>query len=239
MLAVDPEAAVPPAPTDINAAVKSVQLPSKDDVRSDLKLAAASGALTGDITSTATGTASNVTTDNSLTAMLSDPTVPIEDLIMTYMMSMSQSSETDLRNKLVEASQEQAYEDARDNAQDAGQPIPTSVAPVASGKSASVFDSVTDLYEKTNADLVIVAVFETAMNQVSKKCFEFPWVVFLEKPPGFNLGDAEDIAACADKRNRTVLVGLNRRFLSSTRAVLDDLKVNSGPGIFIFRISKT
>jgi predicted dehydrogenase len=93
----------------------------------------------------------------------------------------------------------------------------------------SVFDSIPDLYEKTNADLVVVAVFETAMNQVSKKCFEFPWTAFLEKPPGYNLEDAEDIAAYAKKMNRRVIVGLNRRFLSSTRSAFDDLQVNSGP----------
>ncbi len=93
----------------------------------------------------------------------------------------------------------------------------------------SVFDSISDLYEKTNADLVVVAVFEIAMNQVSKKCFEFPWTVLLEKPPGYNIEDAEDIAVCAKKMNRRVLVGLNRRFLSSTRSVLDDLQRISGP----------
>jgi predicted dehydrogenase len=89
-----------------------------------------------------------------------------------------------------------------------------------------IFDSIAELYNQTHADLVVVTVFETAMNSVSKKCFDFPWTVLLEKPPGYNLDDALDIAACAKKQKSKVFVGLNRRFLSSTRAALNDLTHN-------------
>ncbi len=86
-----------------------------------------------------------------------------------------------------------------------------------------VYDSVNELYEGTLADLVVVTVSETAMNPVSRACFEFPWTVLLEKPAGFNVDDAEDIHAAASAKNRKVFVALNRRFNSSTRAVLSDL----------------
>jgi predicted dehydrogenase len=89
-----------------------------------------------------------------------------------------------------------------------------------------VYDSVAELYEKTRADLVVVTVFETAMNPVSKECFDFPWTVLLEKPPGYNLQDAEAIHNAARAKDRKVLVGLNRRFLSSTSAALCDLGKN-------------
>jgi predicted dehydrogenase len=93
----------------------------------------------------------------------------------------------------------------------------------------SVYDSITELYEKTHAHLVVVAVTGTEMNAVSKQCFEHPWTILLEKPPGYNLEDAEDIAVSAKKQNSRVIVGLNRRFLSSTRSVYDDLKADLSP----------
>lgn len=88
---------------------------------------------------------------------------------------------------------------------------------------AGVFDSVGELYERTHADLVVVAVPETAMRDVAFECLAQPWTVLLEKPPGLNLAEAAQIAAAADGRAQPVLVALNRRFLSSTRAVLEDL----------------
>lgn len=92
-----------------------------------------------------------------------------------------------------------------------------------------VYDSVPELYERTQADLVVVAVPETAANPVSRACFEFPWTVLLEKPPGYNLQDAEEIHSVATAKRRRVLVGLNRRFLSSTRAALADLAQYDSP----------
>ncbi|MEI8004051.1 MAG: Gfo/Idh/MocA family oxidoreductase, partial [Methanothrix sp.] len=94
---------------------------------------------------------------------------------------------------------------------------------------AGVYDSISDLYEKTRADLVVVTVFETAMNPVSRASFEYPWTVLLEKPPGYNLADAEEILSAAKAASRKVLVGLNRRFLSSTRAALADLQSRPSP----------
>jgi predicted dehydrogenase len=86
-----------------------------------------------------------------------------------------------------------------------------------------VFDSIDELYGRTQADLVVVTVIETAMKDIALVCLAQPWTILLEKPPGLSVLEAEEIAAAADGREHPVLVALNRRFLSSTRAVLDDL----------------
>ena len=93
----------------------------------------------------------------------------------------------------------------------------------------AVCDSVEELHEATGAELAVVAVSETSMNAVSRSCFEYPWAVLLEKPPGYSLAVGEDILQAAVEAGSRVYVGLNRRFLSSTRAALADLESRSGP----------
>ena len=90
-----------------------------------------------------------------------------------------------------------------------------------------VASNIADLRAKTNADLAIVAVYETAINPVMREVLAHPWAVLMEKPIGVDLADAESVAAAAN--NHRVFVGLNRRFLSSTQAVLDDLANDPGP----------
>lgn len=86
-----------------------------------------------------------------------------------------------------------------------------------------VANSIADLYEQSQADLVIVAVPELQANKVAKACFQFNWVTLLEKPAGYDLLDATDIAEAALQAKRPVLVGFNRRFNSSAIQVLSDL----------------
>ena len=90
----------------------------------------------------------------------------------------------------------------------------------------NVCDSVSELYVKTKADLVVVSVPELSANKVSKACFEFPWTVLLEKPAGYNLQDAKDILTCAQMKNSNAYVALNRRHYSSTRIALNGLSDN-------------
>ena len=92
-----------------------------------------------------------------------------------------------------------------------------------------VYDSVEELYEKTQADLVVVTVVELSMNKVSRACFAFPWTVLLEKPAGFNMPDALEIHAAAEQQARKVYVALNRRFYAATRTALADLAQIDGP----------
>lgn len=91
---------------------------------------------------------------------------------------------------------------------------------------AEVYDSIEELYDRGRSDLVVVSVPELSTNDVSRRCFVFPWTVLIEKPAGYDLADAEDIAACARLHQSRAYVALNRRLYSSTQVVLDDLQTN-------------
>lgn len=93
----------------------------------------------------------------------------------------------------------------------------------------AVCDSVPELYERSRAALVFVAVPELSINAVAKASFGFPWTVVMEKPPGYNLADALDIQRAAEDRQCHVLVALNRRFLAATLQVKTELAETSAP----------
>lgn len=86
-----------------------------------------------------------------------------------------------------------------------------------------VCDSISELQARTQADLVVVAVLEPVAKATARQCFDFPWAVLMEKPPGLNLAEARQIQAAADARQRQVYVALNRRFYSSTQEAARDL----------------
>jgi predicted dehydrogenase len=92
-----------------------------------------------------------------------------------------------------------------------------------------VASSLDDLYAQTRADLAVLSIYETAINAVVKQALAHPWAILMEKPVGLDLADAEDIAAAVKAKGRKVFVGLNRRTLSSTQAVLADLADDPGP----------
>ncbi len=87
-----------------------------------------------------------------------------------------------------------------------------------------VCESIAELYSRTKADLVVVAVPELSANAACRACFDYPWVCLLEKPAGYNLADAESIFSAAKKNGARAYVALNRRFYSSTQQVLSDLR---------------
>jgi predicted dehydrogenase len=93
---------------------------------------------------------------------------------------------------------------------------------------STVSDSVAELYDETSADLVMVAVSEMSLNPVCQACFEHPWTLMTEKPPGYDLKDGETIREAARASDRQVLVAMNRRFLSSTRSAAADLGERDG-----------
>jgi predicted dehydrogenase len=94
-----------------------------------------------------------------------------------------------------------------------------------------VAESIDDLYAKTRADLAIVAVYETGIKPVMQQVLAQPWAIFMEKPVGVDLAEGEEIAAADNSvdRSREIYVGLNRRFLSSTQAMLADLATDAEP----------
>jgi predicted dehydrogenase len=104
-------------------------------------------------------------------------------------------------------------------AQDAGIPLVT--------------DSIAELHRQTSADLVVITVPELSANPVAMEAFKYPWAVLMEKPAGYDLADAEKIAAAARGRTPPVMVGLNRRFYSSARAIKADLETRPTEKRFI------
>jgi predicted dehydrogenase len=93
---------------------------------------------------------------------------------------------------------------------------------------AVVADSIGELYERTHAELVVVAVPELQAATVATECFEQPWTALMEKPAGHNLEEAERLASLARNKGRKAYVALNRRWYSSTRAVAAGLAAVSG-----------
>jgi len=90
----------------------------------------------------------------------------------------------------------------------------------------NVCDSVSELYSITKPDAVIIAVSETSTKEICYQAFKFPWIALVEKPMGYNLEDAMDITGEAKKTNSKVFVALNRRHYSSTKNVLNELRIS-------------
>ena len=92
-----------------------------------------------------------------------------------------------------------------------------------------VCDTIAELYEKTQAELLVIAVPETSIRNVAEIAFALPWTILMEKPPGKDLEEALGLEALAQRHGRTIYVGLNRRFLGSTEAVLNDIHSRQEP----------
>tara|TARA_B100000315_G_C14547935_1_gene574213 strand:+ start:668 stop:1615 length:948 start_codon:yes stop_codon:yes gene_type:complete len=86
-----------------------------------------------------------------------------------------------------------------------------------------VCDSITELYEKTKADLVIIAVPVLNTKDVCFDAFHYPWMLLVEKPVGYDVIEAEEIMALAKKLRKLVFVGLNRRYYKSTKKAVQDI----------------
>lgn len=91
---------------------------------------------------------------------------------------------------------------------------------LASQYNTEVFTNIAEMYIKTKADLVIVAVNELSMLDVCKQIFQHPWLCFLEKPVGYNYEQACEINKLAFDRDHKPYVAFNRRSYSSTRSAL-------------------
>ena len=87
----------------------------------------------------------------------------------------------------------------------------------------NVCSSISELFQETAANLVVVSVSELSVNEVCCACFEYPWTALIEKPAGYNMTDAEEIESVARAKSRRAYVALNRRHYGSTRALVADL----------------
>ena len=93
----------------------------------------------------------------------------------------------------------------------------------------AVCDSVPELFDRTKADLVVIAVPELEANAVGRACFDYPWAALLEKPAGYNVRDATEIRDAARATDRRAFVALNRRAYASTLAATAALRDDTGP----------
>lgn len=87
-----------------------------------------------------------------------------------------------------------------------------------------VSETIDDLYERSNAHLVVVSVPELSTLSVCQQVFKYPWKSLIEKPAGYDINDASEILNLAHKSRHTGFVALNRRHYSSTQTVLKDLQ---------------
>ena len=87
-----------------------------------------------------------------------------------------------------------------------------------------MYDSIDELFIATQAQMVIIAVPELEVRGVCLNAFKYSWMSLVEKPAGYNLVDAQEIALTAKKFGHTAYVALNRRHYYSTRTVMCELK---------------
>ncbi len=92
---------------------------------------------------------------------------------------------------------------------------PVTAKELASKYQMPAVQNLSELYEKTNADLVVVSVDELSLMGVCESIFKSPWAILLEKPPGHTLDIASALNAMATENGRDCFVALNRRFMSS------------------------
>lgn len=88
--------------------------------------------------------------------------------------------------------------------------------------------SVSELYEMTKADIVIVAVSEGSLREVFLLVALYPWVRVLEKPAGINLEESIELAKASLRLSEPTYVALNRRFYFSTMTMRGQVEKESG-----------
>jgi predicted dehydrogenase len=86
-----------------------------------------------------------------------------------------------------------------------------------------VSGTIDELYVDTEADLVIVSVSILSTAEACYNTFKHPWQCLIEKPAGYNVTEAEQIAKAAKGYCRKAFVALNRRHYSSTRSAIHEL----------------
>jgi predicted dehydrogenase len=100
---------------------------------------------------------------------------------------------------------------------------------LAAAYGATTHDSVAELWQATQADILVVAVPEIAARGIAEDAFAYPWLCLLEKPAGYDLADALAIEAAATAAGARVHVAFNRRYYGATRAVAAALTTDTGP----------
>ena len=89
-------------------------------------------------------------------------------------------------------------------------------------------NSIEELYTLTHADLVVVAVRETAVVEIIDNLLAYDWTLLFEKPFGLNLEESGVLCQKVAASKKNAFVALNRRFYSSTTQVFQDLTQDQG-----------
>ena len=92
-----------------------------------------------------------------------------------------------------------------------------------------VCDSIEELYDRTEADLVVISVPVLHTRKVCEEALHYPWKLLIEKPVGHNLAEAEHLRDLAFLQGREAYVALNRRQYGSTASVQSALAGDDAP----------
>lgn len=95
-----------------------------------------------------------------------------------------------------------------------------------------ITSSASELYHKTKADVVVVAVTIPSTEEICLECFDNPWMVLIEKPLGIDLSSAQRIVEAAKQKKRQAFVAFNRRHFASTNWIKKSLSSCSGKTFF-------
>jgi predicted dehydrogenase len=85
-------------------------------------------------------------------------------------------------------------------------------------------DSINELYFKSKADILVVAVSELSAKHILQEAAEYPWKILAEKPTGITLHEAYELQSIFRGFPEKLLVGFNRRHYSSTRQIQQGLE---------------
>lgn len=86
-----------------------------------------------------------------------------------------------------------------------------------------IADSIEHLYTSTKPDVVLVAVTESSFHSIVSQLLEFEWTIFSEKPIGLGYNEFFSIKELIKKKDRNVIIAMNRRHYDSTLVVKQDL----------------
>lgn len=97
----------------------------------------------------------------------------------------------------------------------------------------NVCNSIEELWEKTEANILIVTVNEPSMPSVIEESVNYNWELLVEKPPALYVEQAERLKEIAEKKNKTIKVALNRASYSVTKFVINEIEKKDGRRVVI------
>ena len=84
-----------------------------------------------------------------------------------------------------------------------------------------------------NFDVIMILVSSDQIYRVSKYFIsKFNCPIFIEKPPGLSLIEMKNLSNLSKKKNKKVMIGLNRRYYSNINKAIDFIKKNGGINSF-------